>query len=134
MLMAQRNCSWLEGAALPNVRPPPQGKPESRDWSIGEYKDSVPWPELSTTLKGHPSCRGSSPMGSAKASQIRPFLYQPCSHHSKTCGCRLKRCTTSKLTFIWGKMRTSAQEIAHQIALRDYSKEAVGEDKYMRFW
>ena len=34
--------------------------------------------------------------------------------------------------FIWGKMRTSAQEIT-QIALRDWSKEAVGEGQFIRY-
>ena len=33
----------------------------------------------------------------------------------------------AKLHFIWGKMRTAAQETAPQITLRDCSKEAVGE-------
>ena len=32
-----------------------------------------------------------------------------------------------KLSFIWGKMRTVAQETAPQIALRDCFKETVGE-------
>ena len=32
-----------------------------------------------------------------------------------------------KLSFIWGKMRTAAQEAASQIALRDSSKVEVGE-------
>ena len=36
--------------------------------------------------------------------------------------------------FTWGKMRTAARETAPQIALRDCSKEAVGEDEYVRFW
>ena len=31
-------------------------------------------------------------------------------------------------------MRTAAQKTATQIALRDYSKEAVGKSQYMRFW
>ena len=31
-------------------------------------------------------------------------------------------------------MRTVAQETAPQIALRDYSKEVVGEGQYIRFW
>ena len=30
------------------------------------------------------------------------------------------------MSFIWGKMRTAAREAASQIALRDYSKAAVG--------
>ena len=33
----------------------------------------------------------------------------------------------AKLHFIWGKMRTAAQETAPQITLRECSKEAVGE-------
>ena len=39
-----------------------------------------------------------------------------------------------ELSFIWGKMRTAAQEAASQIALRDCSKVAVGEGQYTRFW
>ena len=39
-----------------------------------------------------------------------------------------------ELSFIWGKMRTIAQEAASQIALRDRSKAAVGEGQYIRFW
>ena len=39
-----------------------------------------------------------------------------------------------ELSFIWGKMRTVAQEAASQIALRDCSKVAVGENQYIRFW
>ena len=38
-----------------------------------------------------------------------------------------------ELSFIWGKMRTEAWEAAPQIALRECSKEAVGEGQYMRF-
>ena len=41
---------------------------------------------------------------------------------------------SSELSFIWGKMRTAAQEAASQIALRDCSKEAVGESQCIRFW
>ena len=39
-----------------------------------------------------------------------------------------------ELSFIWGKMRTAAQEGASQIALRDCSKQAVGEGQDIRFW
>ena len=39
-----------------------------------------------------------------------------------------------ELSFIWGKMRTLAQEAASHIALRDCSKVAVGESQYIRFW
>ena len=39
-----------------------------------------------------------------------------------------------ELSFIWGKMRTLAQEAASQTALRDSSKAAVGEGQYIRFW
>ena len=38
-----------------------------------------------------------------------------------------------ELSFIWGNMRTAAQEAASQIALRAYSKAAVGENQYIRF-
>ena len=41
---------------------------------------------------------------------------------------------TCELSFIWGKMRTAAQEAAPLIALRDCSKAAVGEGPYIRFW
>ena len=44
---------------------------------------------------------------------------------------QLKSC---ELSFIWGKMRTAAQEAATQIALRDCSKAAVGESQYISFW
>ena len=44
---------------------------------------------------------------------------------------QLERC---ELSFIWGKMRTAAQETASQIALRDCSKVAEGEGRYIRFW
>ena len=39
-----------------------------------------------------------------------------------------------ELSFIWGKLRTEAQEAASQIALRDCSKGAVGKSQYIRFW
>ena len=35
------------------------------------------------------------------------------------------------LSFIWGKMRTAAQETAPQIALRNCSEELVGEGQYV---
>ena len=38
-----------------------------------------------------------------------------------------------ELRFIWGKMRTAAQEAAPQIALIACSEEAVGEGQYIRF-
>ena len=44
---------------------------------------------------------------------------------------RLENC---ELSFIWGKMRTTAWEAASQIALRDFSKVAMGEIQYIRFW
>ena len=40
----------------------------------------------------------------------------------------------AKLNFIWGKMRTAAQETVPQITLRLCFKEAVGEGQYIRFW
>ena len=36
------------------------------------------------------------------------------------------QCESCELSFIWGKMRTAAQETASQIALRNYLKEARG--------
>ena len=36
------------------------------------------------------------------------------------------QCESRELSFIWGKMKTTAQETAPQIALRDCSKEVVG--------
>ena len=36
-----------------------------------------------------------------------------------------------ELSFIWGKMRTIAQETAPQVALTDCSKEVVGGGQYM---
>ena len=39
-----------------------------------------------------------------------------------------------ELSFIWGKMRTAAQEAASQIALRDCFKVAVGKRQYIKFW
>ena len=47
-----------------------------------------------------------------------------------------KRCVqleSCELSFIWGKMRTTAQETAPQIAMRDCCKEAVGKCQYIRF-
>ena len=38
-----------------------------------------------------------------------------------------------ELSFIWGKMRTAAWEAASQIALKDCSKAAVGESRYISF-
>ena len=38
------------------------------------------------------------------------------------------------MKFLRGKIRTAAWETAPQMALRDHSKEAVGEGQYMRFW
>ena len=37
-----------------------------------------------------------------------------------------------ELNFIWGKMRTAAQEAASQIALRDCSKATVGGSQYIQ--
>ena len=49
--------------------------------------------------------------------------------------CQLKKeevqLESCELSFIWGKMRTSAWEAASQIALRDCSKAAVGESQYI---
>ena len=45
---------------------------------------------------------------------------------------QLESCVLSVLS--GGKMRTAAWEAAPQIALRDCSKEVVGEDQYIRFW
>ena len=39
-----------------------------------------------------------------------------------------------ELSFIWGEIRTAAQQAAYQIALRDCSKAAVGERQYIMFW
>ena len=39
-----------------------------------------------------------------------------------------------ELSLIWGKMRTVAQKAAPQVALRDCSKEVVGDVQYIRFW
>ena len=36
--------------------------------------------------------------------------------------------------FIWGKMRTAAQEIAPQIVLRNCSQEVGEEGQYISFW
>ena len=38
------------------------------------------------------------------------------------------------LSFIGDKVKTTAQEIAPQIALKNCCKEAVGEGQYIRFW
>ena len=48
--------------------------------------------------------------------------------------CQLKndlQLASCELNFIWGKMRTLAQEPASQIALRDCSKASVGESQYI---
>ena len=44
------------------------------------------------------------------------------------------KCESCELSFIWGKMKTAAWETAPPIALRDCSKEAVGEGQNIRFW
>ena len=41
------------------------------------------------------------------------------------------QCESCCLSFIWGKMRTTAQETTLQRALRDCSKEARGRSVYM---
>ena len=46
-------------------------------------------------------------------------------HHAQLESC--------ELSFIWGKMRTVAQEAASHKALRDCSKAAAGESQYIRF-
>ena len=38
-----------------------------------------------------------------------------------------------EFNFIWGKMRTAAQETAPQMALRNRSKEAGGEGQHVTF-
>ena len=43
----------------------------------------------------------------------------------------LERC---EFSFIWGKMSTTAWVASSQIAVRDYSKAAVGGSQYIRFW
>ena len=43
------------------------------------------------------------------------------------------QCESCELSFIWGKMRIAAQEIALQLVLRDCSKEAVGEGQLEDF-
>ena len=51
--------------------------------------------------------------------------------------CQLKKqdvqLESCELSFIWGKMRTAAWEAASQIALKDCSKAAVGESRYISF-
>ena len=37
------------------------------------------------------------------------------------------------MSFIWGKKRAASWETASQIALRDCSKEPMGEGQYIRF-
>ena len=39
-----------------------------------------------------------------------------------------------ELSFIWGKMRTTARKASSQIALRDCSKAAIWKGQYIRFW
>ena len=58
------------------------------------------------------------------------LVYTTCTLSTKK-DVQLENC---ELSFIWGKMRTAAQEAAFQIALRDCSKAAVGESQYIRFW
>ena len=41
---------------------------------------------------------------------------------------------SGELSFIWDKRRTAAREAASQIALRDFSKAALGESQYIRLW
>ena len=47
---------------------------------------------------------------------------------------KVAQCERWELCFIWGKMSSSVQETAPQIALRDCSKEAVREGQYIKFW
>ena len=41
------------------------------------------------------------------------------------------QCESCELSFIWGKMKTAAQETAPQIALRDGSREIVAQGQYI---
>ena len=48
--------------------------------------------------------------------------------------CKLKKDVqheSCQLSFIWGKMRTTGQEMVPQIALINWSKKVVGEGQYM---
>ena len=51
--------------------------------------------------------------------------------------CQLKKDVqlgSCELSFIWGEMRTAAQDAASQIALRDCSKATVRKNQYIKFW
>ena len=65
------------------------------------------------------------------------YFISPNSKYHKQCLLSTKKdvqLESCKLSFIWGKMRTAAQEAVPQIALRDCSKEVVGEGQYIGFW
>ena len=57
-----------------------------------------------------------------------------CLDHGKLSTKKDVQLESGELSFIWSKMEIAAQEAASQIGLRDFSKAAVGESQYIRFW
>ena len=45
---------------------------------------------------------------------------------------KIAQCESCKLSFLWGKMRTTAWETVFQIALRNFSEEVRGEARIFR--
>ena len=84
-------------------------------WSIGLQS----WPQLKWL--GPYACMGKTQEN--KATHQNGPSPQPQTPLSTKKDVQLKSC---ELSFIWGKMRTAAREVASQIALRDCSKQAVG--------
>ena len=67
--------------------------------------------------------------------------YSPCGHKESDTTEQLTQYTkkmhnvrTVSLSFIGDEVKTTAQETAPQIALKNCCKEAVGEGQYIRFW
>ena len=92
-------------------------------------------PEPPSHLPPHPSAPAPSILYDASnldwwfVSHMIIYMFQ-C--HSPISSCPLP--LPQSPSFIWGKMRTAAWEAASQIALRDCSKAAVGENQCIRFW
>ena len=65
------------------------------------------------------------------------YFISPNSKYHKQCLLSTKKdvqLESCELSFICGKMGTAAQEAASQIGLRDFSKAAMEESQYIRFW
>ena len=94
----------------PHAPTPPPSFLSYRD--LGWFQSLTIWVTCSHTLN-FPACVLNSPINSAKLKKKTKTQYESC-----------------ELSFIWGKTRTIAQEIASQIALRNCSKK-VREGQYI---